>query len=388
MDSDLEKLESASRDPRICSLIETLIIQDECDTLDPFAVPDLPSSDLTYRIWPRDNAGKVISSEIGATELSRMLRERLLRPSTIVIRNYRIDPINMLLCEEFARFRTLIRDIPRSATEPEPLTVLARDIIEGANLDVQSLAFRYADSGYGENSVLSSASFRERFPDGISVASPVIREAVIEVDTTYQGGETRFSTLRSAVLQLGQEAQLYWLQQIFYKASELKTLKLSLRTSQNQRLEAGMVVPRLTEFFLSNSRISADDLVAMIASSKESLTHVSFQQVVLNQGSTWREVLMYIAKEYRTLTSFALSILRETDDGGFAVDFREVRDEHIPEQCRAGLTLTLKGPDGNKRVTKLAYSGIDAGKVLEIIAAMGYVPESYDLGRGQSDKSA
>jgi hypothetical protein len=126
----------------------------------------------------------------------------------------------------------------------------------------------------------------------------------------------------------------------------------------------------------------------MTASSKESLSHVSFQQVVLNYGSTWREVLMYIAKECHTLTSFALAILRETDDGGLAVDFREVRDEDIPERCRSGLKLTPKGPDGNKRVTKLAYSGIDAGKVLEIIAAMGYVPESYDLGRGQSDKSA
>jgi hypothetical protein len=163
---------------------------------------------------------------------------------------------------------------------------------------------------------------------------------------------------------------------------------LSLRTSQNQRLEAGVVVPRLTEFFLGNSRISADDLLAMMASSKKSLTHVGFQQVVLNHGSTWREVLTYIAKEYRTLTSFALSVLRETDDGGLAVDYREIRDEDIPERCRSGLKLTPKGPDGNKRVTRLAYTGTDAGKVLETIAAIGYVPESYESGRRQNEKSA
>lgn len=388
MDSDLEKLKSASSEPRICTLIDKLIIQDESNALDPFAVPDLPSPDSTYRIWTRDNAGIVASSEIGVAELSRILREKLLRPSTIIIRDYQVDPINMLLCEEFARFRRLIRDIPKAAAEPVPIAVLARNVIESANLDVRSLAFQYADPGYGEQSVLSSAAFRKRFPDGISVASPVIREAVIELDKSYQGCETRFSRLGSAVLQLGQEARLYWLQQIFYKASELETLKLSLRTSQNQQLEAGMVVPRLTEFFLGNSRISANDLLAMIASSKESLTHVGFQQVVLNHGSTWREVLMYIAKEYRALTSFALSILRETDDGGLAVDFREVRDEQIPEKCRPGLKLTPKGPDGNKRVTRLAYTGSDAGKVLEIIAAMGYVPESYESGRRQGKKSA
>jgi len=388
LESDLEKLKSVSGEPRIRDLIETLIIQDECNVLDPFAVPELPSPDSTYRIWPGDNAGIVISSEIGVAGLSRILREKLLRPRIIIIRDYRIEPINMLPCEEFARFRPLIRDIPQAIAEPVPLAVLARDVAERANLDVRSLAFQYADPGYGEHSVLSSADFRERFPNGISIGSPFIREAVIELDTTYEGGETRFSRLRSACLQLGQEAQSYWLQQIFYKASELKTLKLSITNSQDQQLQAGLVIPKLTEFSLSGSRISAGDLLAMIGSSRESLAHITLQQVVLNHGSTWREVLAFIAKEYRALVSFTIAIIRETDGGGPAVDFREVRDEDIPEQCKAGLTMTPKGPEGNKRVTRLAYSGSDAGKVLEIIAATGYLPESYESGRGQCEKSA
>lgn len=191
-----------------------------------------------------------------------------------------------------------------------------------------------------------------------------------------------------AYLQLGQEAQSYWLQQIFYKASELKTLKLSITNSQDQQLQAGMVVPKLTEFSLSGSRISAGDLLAMIGSSRESLAHITLQQVVVNLGSTWREVLTFIAREYCALVSFTIAIIRETNGGGPAVDFREVRDEDIPEQCRAGLRLTPKGPDGNKRVTRLAYSGPDAGKVLEVIAVTGYVPESYESGRGQGGKSA
>ena len=388
MGSDLEKLKSLATEPRIRTLIETLVIQDECNTLDPFSVPKLPSPDSMYRIWPRDNAGIVISSEIGVAELSCMLRERLLCPSTIIIRNYRVDPINMLLCEEYARFRSLVRDILRSEAEPEPLAVLARDVVEGANLDVRSLVFHNVDPGYGEHSVLNTTEIRERYPDGVSLASPLIREAALELNKSYRGGETRSSRLRSADLQLGQEAQVYWLQQIFYKATELKTLKLSLRNSQDQQLEAGMIVPELAEFSLHNSRISASDLLAMIASSKESLTHITFQQVVLNQGSTWREILTLIANEYRALTSFTLAIIRETNDGGPAVDFREVKDEDIPEECRAGLSLTPKGPAGNKRVTRLSYSGADAGKVLKIIAAIGYAPESYESARGQRGQSA
>jgi len=101
----------------------------------------------------------------------------------------------------------------------------------------------------------------------------------------------------------------------------------------------------------------------------------------LNNGSIWREVLTSIAKEYSVLASFDLRILRETNDGDPAVDFRDVRDEDIPEECRAGLELIRKGPAGNKRVTRLSYNGIDAGKVLGIIARLGYVPESLESGK-------
>lgn len=80
----------------------------------------------------------------------------------------------MLICEELAQFRTLIRDIPWSAAESEPLAVLTRDVVEGANLDVQSLAFQYVYPGYGEHSVLVTTEIREKYPDGVSLASPLI----------------------------------------------------------------------------------------------------------------------------------------------------------------------------------------------------------------------
>lgn len=166
---------------------------------------------------------------------------------------------------------------------------------------------------------------------------------------------------------------MYWLQRIFDKASEFKTLESALRNSEEQQLKARMVVPKLAKLSLRNSRISAGDVLAMIGSSRESHTHITFQQVVLNHGS---------------LTSFTIAVVRETNGGGPAVDFREVRDEDIPEDCRAGVKLTPKGPSGNQRMTRLAYSGADAGKVLEVIATAGYVPESYESGRGQAGKSA
>lgn len=50
--SDLKKLKSRSTEPRTRTLIETLVIQDEYNTLDPFTVPGLLSPDPMYRIWP------------------------------------------------------------------------------------------------------------------------------------------------------------------------------------------------------------------------------------------------------------------------------------------------------------------------------------------------
>ena len=379
--SDLERLELMSDDSRIRALIETLVIQDECNALDPFAVPELPTPGSTYRIWPRDNAGIVIANEVGITELRRILSAKLLCPRTIIIRDYQIEPINMLLCEELADFRHLVREVPPTAAEPVPLAVLVRDVVDGARVDVESIVFRYVDPGYGFDSVLNSTLFRERYPDSSSVAGPKVKESVIKVNPAYEGGSTRFSMLRSANIQLGNEAEMYWLQHIFYISPELKTLELSLRNSADQHLEAGEVVPKLTNFSLHCTKISASDLLAMIAASKGSLTHITFQQVVLNNGSIWREVLTSIAKEYSVLASFDLRILRETNDGDPAVDFRDVRDEDIPEECRAGLELIRKGPAGNKRVTRLSYNGIDAGKVLGIIARLGYVPESLESGK-------
>jgi hypothetical protein len=120
-----------------------------------------------------------------------------------------------------------------------------------------------------------------------------------------------------------------------------------------------------------------NDLRAMLASSKKSLKQMNLSGNALKQGSTWREILSFIAQEYQALESFRLGILREVGSGGLAIDFREAKNDPALAQYADGLQLREVGRAGNKRVTRLAYTGVEAGKVLEIVSAHGYKPESY-----------
>jgi hypothetical protein len=377
MGSDLEKLKSLSTNRRLCSLIETLVIRDECNAVDPFTVPELPSMESTYNIWPRDHRGIVIANKIGIADLSQMLRERMLCPKTIEVVDYQIEPSTFLLEPEMARIRRLIGDSTPAAAEPVPLAALVRDIIDGANLDVESVSSEHVDSGWGENSALNSALFKERYPHGMSIAGPVVRRAEVKVSTAYQGEEKRFSMLHDADLQLGCEATSYWVEQIFYKATGLKELKLLIKDPKDLNLDAKMVVPAMTSFSLSGTSVSVNDLRAMLASSKKSLKQMNLSGNALKQGSTWREILSFIAQEYQALESFRLGVLREVGSGGPAVDFRKAKTDPALDQYAGGLQLREVGRAGNKRVTRLAYNGVDAGKVLEIVSAHGYKPESY-----------
>jgi hypothetical protein len=377
MGSDLDKLESLSTNRRLRSLVETLVVRDECNAVDPFTVPELPSMDSTYHIWPRDNRGVVIASKIGVADLSHMLREKLLCPKIIEVVDYQIEPSTFLLGPEMARIRRLIGDVKPATAEPVPLAALVRDIIDGANLGVESIISGYVDSGWGENSALNSALFKERYPNGIAIGGPVVRKTEIEISTAYQGQETRFSMLHSADLQLGREATSYWAEQVFYKAIGLKELELSIKSPQDLNLDANMVVPAMTTFSLGATSISMEDLRAMLAVSKKTLKHIDLSGNVLKYESTWCDFLSFIAKEYQALESFKLSVLREVDSGGPAVDFRKAKNDPALQQYEVGLHLREMGPVGNKRVTRLSYTGVDAGKVLEIISAHGYKPESY-----------
>lgn len=279
MGSDLDILRSISKDDCLCDLVETLIIQDDSETIDPYAAPNLPSADFLYHIWPRSDAGVVFADDIGVANLRQMLNERSLRPKVIKIRDYRICPSNFQLCAEMAQVKHFFSETKLTGAEPVPIAALAKDIIQGSGIGVESLTIRHVSSDHSQQAVICSAEFQEAHPS-FSVGSATITEAVIEISsTTVKSGDSPFSELRSAELLLGRKARIYWLEAIFYNTPRLETLHLSIRSLQDQSVNTASVVPRLTSFVLTSTTISAETVQAMLASSKGSLKNLSFRQV-------------------------------------------------------------------------------------------------------------
>ena len=368
MGSDLEKLRSISKDEYLRPLLETLIIQDDCENLDPWGKSDLPCLDLPYDIWPRDDADLVVTSEIGMTELKMMLRQKLLCPKSIMIQNYRISHGNFNLYSEPGRARDLVGNTAPNRADYSTLTELARDVVEGTNLAVTFLAIRYLDRLRCGSDVLDLPQFKE---SGASMGSPSASEVVIELSPENQGQDMTLSMLRSAELDLAGKATSYWLERIFYEATILTTLTLSTRHLSKPLLIGSRVVPKLTELYIPHATISGQDITAILASSKETLTHLRLRQVTLGDEMTWRELLSFIAKGYPSLTYFELRILRDKTGSSAPIDFRDVKAIDVPEECQPGLELIEKGPPHNKRVVTLSYNGPNAGKILEILASHG-----------------
>lgn len=367
MRSDLEKLRSISVDNHLRVLLETIIIEDDCKELDPWASSELHLVSSSYDIWPRNNAGKGITSDVGVVDLTTMLREKLLSPKTIKIRDYKIAHVNFQFSPEMVCLGDLMKETARDTTDALSVAGLARDVIHGANLAVTSLAIHSASLPLAENSVIHSTSINDRSETSV-LEDPRIKEAIIKLSPEYQGQEVKFSILRSAELLLECEATSYWLEQIFYKATMLRTLSLSIKSPWSPTLTERKVVPKLTEFVLSHTTIPAKTIVAMLASSKVSLTKICLRQITLNEGFTWREFLSFIGNEYLELNSFNLAILREKTEGNLAIDFREIKGDNFPEECRPGLKLVEKGPSHNRRITTISYSGANAGYILNIIS--------------------
>lgn len=266
------------------------------------------------------------------------------------------------------RARDLVGDTVSDMIPFSTVGGLARDIVKGTNLAVTFLAIRHVDRLYCEHNALGLPRFQE---SGGSLGNPSVSEAVIGLSPEHQGQEMRFSMLRSAELRLAGEAGTYWMERIFHEAITLKTLTLSLNNTPSPILTSTRAVPKLIKIDIPHARVSGQDIIAMLASSKETLTHIRLRQVTLGDDMTWRELLSFIAKEYRALTCFHLFILREKPEMSPPVDFRDVKVNDVPEECRLGLELIEKGPPHNKRVTRLSYNGPNAGKLLEIIASYG-----------------
>lgn len=400
MGSSLARLRSLSKDDRLRRLVKTLVIEDDCEKLDPWMIGDFPQVDESTCVWPRDTTGNLYSPryppgivtagelDAGIFDLTQLLRERLLRPTRIRVRDYHIDQGNFPLCPEMERIRELTQVASSTAKDAISVRVdgLAKSIIERSNLAVTSMKMRSVD--IGPIPPVSWDSLASKLGGTISLACPRAEEATIKLIKDFKDQETTFSMLRWADILVEHDAATYWLDQVFYRSPNLETLSLTVQQqSPGPWLALDRVVPTLREFTLSQiqTSISMQDLLAMLASSKESLTHLDLS--IKLTGGSWRDFLTLLADEYRNLTSFSLNHLREEgvipgkeEPSSYMLDFGDARD-HIPEAYRQGLSLIEKSRCPHKPVGSLTYDGPHAAPVLRVLASKGKPGEFRTPGR-------
>jgi hypothetical protein len=393
MGSSLTRLKSLSKDDRLRRLVKTLVIEDDCEKLDPWMTGDFPQVDALTSVWPRVNTGIphspkyqpgiVTAGDLGAgiSDLAHLLRERLFRPKRIRVRDYHIDQANFPRWPEMERVREstqVASSAAKDAVDTVRVDGLAKKIIERSNLAVTCLKMRSID--IGTFPPVSWDSLASKLGGTIALACPRAEEAAIELIGDYNGQETTFSMLRSADILIEHDAATYWLEQVFYRSPNLETLSLTVQQkSPGPWLAPDRVVPALREFTLSQTQtaISTQDLLAMLAPSKESLTHLDLRSIKLTEGP-WRNVLTLLANEYRNLTSFKFDRLFEErgmvsgkEELSFCLlDFGDTRD-HLPEAYRPGLNLISRPKYPHRPVCTLAYDGPNAGPVLSVLALQG-----------------
>lgn len=387
----LAQLKSLSKNNRLRRLVKTLVIEDDCEKLDPYMTGDFPQVDSLTCVWPRDFTGDINSPGVlpeivtagelddGIVDLGYLLRERLLRLTRIHVKDYHITQDKFLLGPDMARLREMIQVASPTAEHVPSVRVdgLAKIIVEHSNVAVTSLEIRSVDIGFFPP--VSWDPLVSKLGWSVHLACPRAEEATIELSENYDGKETTFSMLRSTDILVEHDSAAYWLEQIFYESPNLETLSLNFRKSLCPQLAPDRVVPKLRKFSMSHiqTTISAQDILAMLASSKESLTHLDLCSINLTGGS-WRTVLSLLAAEYRSLTSFKLGFLRE-EKGVVSgekkpcfctLDFGDARDR-VPEAYLQSLNLIEKPRRPHRPVGTVTYDGSNAGPVLHILAEQG-----------------
>jgi hypothetical protein len=367
--SDLEQLESLATDDHLRSLVKTLIIEDDCQRVDPWEKYEIPSLDSARHFWPRNNAGSMTESPAGIPELARTLQKRLIRPTKIRIRDHQIDRFNFKVCPEMGRVQDMIKQaVSPTATKGVSVPAIARSLVEHTGLDVIYLRFGDERREVPSDHPCYVGTTRP-FTNNACPLKPHVREATLELSPEYEGPETRFSNLHSADIDLdrGEPTQSYWLERLFYEAPNLKTLALSNYTQSlgHWRTETP-VVPKLTEFYLHATSISAEDFLAMLAFSEETLTSIRLKLVTLH--GEWRSVLSLLAKRYPKLDSFWAGALRENSDMGSPVNFLDAQTL-VPEECRPNLNLIKKCRAPYNWSSMVSYEGPDTAKMLDILSS-------------------
>ena len=373
--SDLDRLRFLSEDHHLCGLVKTLIIEDDSAQMDAWTIGTIPSADSTYNVWPRNDAGVGLGSNaglgVGVSALARILRKGLLRPVQIVIRDYRICDINLRLSPETDQIRKMIQaELPDSA-ETVSIMSLAEDLVDCGDLEITSLKVGWGDAPSGDLSTLFEDNAHRCYEGVSSLCSPNVGEASFELSGSFGNQGLPCLKLRTADALLEADAAPYWLEQLFYNAVRLEKLSLCVRGSWNSGswLDVERVVPKLVEFELSGSvtGYSAENLLAMLSASKESLKKIRFSNVRLVGESQWSDVFQKIARRCRNLVSFYIGRLHEDGLGSMAIKFPGIKT-CIPEQYRPGLKLLEKGHVWNRRMFSIDYEGPHAGRILDNLA--------------------
>jgi hypothetical protein len=349
-----------------------LIIEDDSAKLDAWTIGTIPSVNLTYNTWPRNDAGIGLGGDaglgVGISTLARILRKGLLQPTQIAIRDYRIPAVNLQLSPETDQIReTIVVELPESA-ETVSITSLAEDLADCGNLDVTSFNFGWGDAPCADPSTLFEDNAHRCHEGASSICSLSFREASFEFSGIYDNQGLSFSKLCTADTVLDADAASYWLEQLFYNATRLETLSLCIKRPwpSDSWFDARRVIPELVELKLNGSRtgFSAENLLAMLSAPKESLKKIQFHDVRLVGDSSWREVFPKIADGCPNLVSFYVGRVHEDGMGELPIKYLGIKT-CIPLEYRPGLTLLEKGHVYNRRMFSVDYGGPHAGIILE-----------------------
>lgn len=150
INSDLDRLQSLPKDKYLRGLVKSQVIEDESPRLNPYMITAFPSMHSTYNIWPRNDASIGIKSNvelsIRMSTFGRILRESLLRPTQIAIRNYLMPTSNFQPCTESYQVREMIGAELPAAAETVSIGIFIEDLMECRNLEVAPLTFGFVEA--------------------------------------------------------------------------------------------------------------------------------------------------------------------------------------------------------------------------------------------------
>ncbi|KAH8688691.1 hypothetical protein BGW36DRAFT_392039 [Talaromyces proteolyticus] len=323
MADDLSRLQMLATYVQIRDYIKVICLEDDTEF-------EETSPSESSAIWPRHEDGQVVAEALGVGLLKSMLAARQLCPDRLEIRD---------------------KHTIRERSDPETAAILARNILDGADLAVTDFVLRKE--------------------------SAMTTFIAAELSTEHQGQGTKFSILRKAEICLSHNlnSNSYWADQILLHAPVLKELSLSFSQPSHMPHTPSFILhnttlPALEKLEISMASLSVPTIMTILSKSKQSLTGIKFRLTTLVNNSTWAELLNRICNEFPNLTWFELTNLSEGPNGGLRITFLGLeKDSVVGEPYKNGLKLGLKSPvGGNKRIPWVEYGGPDANHVLRIVA--------------------